>query len=78
MRLDKVSAFLRLAETVGIDRGEIPDLTRAPASLLDALEAHLYQLEGGRGPPPTSSQQARQKNEKAKICDMRALLVSRR
>ncbi|KJH52957.1 ANTH domain protein [Dictyocaulus viviparus] len=51
-RLDKVSEFLRVAESVGIDRGEIPDLTRAPASLLEALEAHLIHLEGGR--PPTS------------------------
>lgn len=57
MRLDKVAEFLRLAESVGIDRGEIPDLTRAPASLLEALEAHLYHLEGGRGPPPVSSNQ---------------------
>ncbi|KAF8368518.1 unc-11 [Pristionchus pacificus] len=51
-RLDKVSAFLSVAESVGMDKGEIPDLTRAPASLLEALEAHLYHLEGGR-PPPT-------------------------
>uniref|UniRef100_A0A1I7XQS4 ENTH domain-containing protein n=1 Tax=Heterorhabditis bacteriophora TaxID=37862 RepID=A0A1I7XQS4_HETBA len=51
-RLDKVSDFLRVAESVGIDRGEIPDLTRAPASLLEALEAHLIHLEGGRAPPP--------------------------
>ncbi|PIO52714.1 ANTH domain protein, partial [Teladorsagia circumcincta] len=50
-RLDKVSEFLRVAESVGIDRGEIPDLTRAPASLLEALEAHLNHLEGGRVPP---------------------------
>uniref|UniRef100_A0A0N4ZEV8 ENTH domain-containing protein n=1 Tax=Parastrongyloides trichosuri TaxID=131310 RepID=A0A0N4ZEV8_PARTI len=56
-RLDKVAEFLRIAESVGIDRGEIPDLTRAPASLLEALETHVYHLEGGRGPPPTSIQQ---------------------
>ena len=37
-RLDKVGEFLRVAEKVGIDKGEIPDLTRAPASLLEALE----------------------------------------
>lgn len=48
--MDKVSEFLRVAESVGIDRGEIPDLTRAPASLLEALEAHLIHLEGGRVP----------------------------
>ncbi|GMT28647.1 hypothetical protein PFISCL1PPCAC_19944, partial [Pristionchus fissidentatus] len=47
-RLDKVSMFLGVAESVGMDKGEIPDLTRAPASLLEALEAHLYHLEGGR------------------------------
>lgn len=51
--MDKVADFLRVAESVGIDRGEIPDLTRAPASLLEALEAHLIHLEGGRAPPPT-------------------------
>lgn len=43
-----------MAETVGIDRGEIPDLTRAPASLLEALEAHLVHLEGGKMPPNTN------------------------
>ncbi|CAJ0585249.1 unnamed protein product, partial [Mesorhabditis spiculigera] len=53
-RLDKVSEFLRVAESVGIDKGEIPDLTRAPASLMQALESHLHHLEGGRGPPPSS------------------------
>ncbi|KAH7726921.1 Protein UNC-11 e [Aphelenchoides avenae] len=57
LRLDKVSEFLRVAESVGIDRGEIPDLTRAPASLLEALESHLWHLEGGKGPAPTSNQQ---------------------
>ncbi|KAI6182833.1 Phosphatidylinositol-binding clathrin assembly protein unc-11 [Aphelenchoides bicaudatus] len=57
MRLDKIGEFLRLAEAAGIDRGEIPDLTRAPASLLEALETHLYQLEGGKGPPPPTGQQ---------------------
>uniref|UniRef100_A0A914HP86 ENTH domain-containing protein n=1 Tax=Globodera rostochiensis TaxID=31243 RepID=A0A914HP86_GLORO len=55
-RLDRVSAFLAIAESVGIDRGEVPDLTRAPASLLEALESHLFAMEGGRG--PVSSAQA--------------------
>ncbi|KAL3120762.1 hypothetical protein niasHT_008054 [Heterodera trifolii] len=57
-RLDRVSAFLTVAESVGIDRGEVPDLTRAPASLLEALEAHLFQLEGGRGAPSGQSAQS--------------------
>lgn len=46
-----MASFLKVAESVGIDRTEIPDLTRAPASLLEALEAHLVYLEGGRAPP---------------------------
>ena len=37
-----------MSQTVGIDRGEIPDLARAPNSLLEALEAHLIALEGGK------------------------------
>lgn len=56
-RLDKVSTFLSIAESVGIERDKVPDLTRAPASLLEALESHLYHLEGGRGAPPTTSAQ---------------------
>lgn len=31
---------------MGIDKGEIPDLTKAPSSLLEALEQHLATLEG--------------------------------
>lgn len=33
-------------QNVGIDKGDIPDLTKAPSSLLDALEGHLAALEG--------------------------------
>uniref|UniRef100_A0A0R3S521 ENTH domain-containing protein n=1 Tax=Elaeophora elaphi TaxID=1147741 RepID=A0A0R3S521_9BILA len=57
LRLDKVASFLKVAESVGIDRTEIPDLTRAPASLLEALEAHLVYLEGGRAPPTVHHEQ---------------------
>ncbi|CAG5122940.1 unnamed protein product, partial [Candidula unifasciata] len=54
VRMDKVSEFLKVAESMGIDKGDIPDLakglknnsTSAPASLLDALEQHLATLEG--------------------------------
>lgn len=46
-----------MAETVGIDRGEIPDLTRAPASLLEALEAHVAQAEGRQYQPGSTFQQ---------------------
>ena len=46
IRMDRVAEFLKTAEAVGIDKGEIPDLTRAPSSLLEALEAHCLQMEG--------------------------------
>ncbi|XP_047507721.1 phosphatidylinositol-binding clathrin assembly protein LAP isoform X10 [Pieris napi] len=49
IRMDRVGEFLKVAENVGIDKGDIPDLTRAPSSLLDALEGHLATLEGKRG-----------------------------
>ncbi|XP_018570407.1 phosphatidylinositol-binding clathrin assembly protein LAP-like [Anoplophora glabripennis] len=46
IRMDRVAEFLKVAENIGIDKGDIPDLTRAPNSLLDALEQHLTSLEG--------------------------------
>ncbi|GFR74681.1 phosphatidylinositol-binding clathrin assembly protein [Elysia marginata] len=57
VRMDKVSEFLKVAENMGIDKGDIPDLAKglkgnsasAPASLLDALEQHLASLEGKKG-----------------------------
>eukprot|EP00062_Callorhinchus_milii_P024803 gi/632985098/ref/XP_007909489.1/ PREDICTED: phosphatidylinositol-binding clathrin assembly protein-like isoform X2 [Callorhinchus milii] len=45
-RMTKLSEFLKTAEQVGIDQGDIPDLTQAPSSLLEALEQHLASLEG--------------------------------
>ncbi|XP_067676623.1 phosphatidylinositol-binding clathrin assembly protein LAP-like isoform X2 [Haliotis asinina] len=61
--MDKVSEFLKVAENVGIDRGDIPDLAKgmrnntksAPASLLDALEQHLLSLEGKKGSVTTTN-----------------------
>ncbi|XP_070191215.1 phosphatidylinositol-binding clathrin assembly protein LAP-like isoform X1 [Littorina saxatilis] len=67
VRMEKVSEFLKVAENVGIDKGDIPDLAKglknqsssvsAPASLLEALEQHLASLEGKKGgaAPVTSS-----------------------
>ncbi|CAC5367437.1 PICALM [Mytilus coruscus] len=49
VRMDKVGEFLKVAENVGIDKGDIPDLAKAPSSLLDALEQHLASLEGKKG-----------------------------
>lgn len=59
VRMDKVSEFLKVAENVGIDKGDIPDLAKAPSSLLDALEQHLQALEGKKGAvTPTNSKPA--------------------
>lgn len=44
-RMDSVQAILRTAELMGIDKQEIPDLAKAPASLCEALEEHLKSLE---------------------------------
>ena len=55
--MDRVAEFLKVAESVGFNRGEIPDLTKAPSSLLDALEQHLTSIEGGSVTMTTSSSQ---------------------
>ncbi|XP_064629536.1 phosphatidylinositol-binding clathrin assembly protein LAP-like isoform X18 [Lineus longissimus] len=74
VRMDQVSEFLKVAENMGVDRGDIPDLakmfekifakiteilhdpSKAPSSLLDALESHLASLEGKKGgSTPTGS-----------------------
>lgn len=38
----------------GIDKGDIPDLAKAPSSLLEALEQHLASLEGRKLPVSNS------------------------
>ncbi|XP_074038002.1 phosphatidylinositol-binding clathrin assembly protein LAP isoform X2 [Leptinotarsa decemlineata] len=63
VRMDKVAEFLKVAENVGIDKGDIPDLTKAPSSLLDALEQHLNQMEGKKS-SSTSSQSSSSSNQK--------------
>ncbi|XP_048881144.1 clathrin coat assembly protein AP180 isoform X2 [Brienomyrus brachyistius] len=54
-RMTRVSEFLKIAEQVGIDKNDIPELTQAPESLLESLETHLNTLEGKKGtlPPKT-------------------------
>jgi hypothetical protein len=44
-RMDRCSEFLKIAEAVGIDKGDIPDLAKAPSSLLTALEEHLKTMD---------------------------------
>ncbi|XP_005995213.1 phosphatidylinositol binding clathrin assembly protein a isoform X1 [Latimeria chalumnae] len=57
-RMTRISEFLKTAEQVGIDRGDIPDLSQAPSSLLDALEQHLASLEGKKVKDSTAASRA--------------------
>uniref|UniRef100_A0A674PQ87 Phosphatidylinositol binding clathrin assembly protein b n=1 Tax=Takifugu rubripes TaxID=31033 RepID=A0A674PQ87_TAKRU len=45
-------------QQVGIDRGDIPDLSQAPSSLLEALEQHLASLEGKKVKDSTAASRA--------------------
>ncbi|XP_077454429.1 clathrin coat assembly protein AP180 isoform X12 [Stigmatopora argus] len=56
-RMTRVSEFFKLAEQVGIDKNDIPELTQAPESLLESLETHLNTLEGKK-PSPTKDAMA--------------------
>ena len=61
IRMNKVSDMLKVAEHVGIDQKEIPDLSHAPSSLLDALEQHVSSFDSKKGeikqqPPVAKSQ----------------------
>lgn len=44
-----------ILQNVGIDKGDIPDLTKAPSSLLDALEQHLSGMEGKKSSTASST-----------------------
>ncbi|KAJ8267123.1 hypothetical protein GJAV_G00138710 [Gymnothorax javanicus] len=57
-RMTRISEFLKVAEQVGINRGDIPDLSQAPSSLLDALEQHLASLEGKKVKDSTAASRA--------------------
>ncbi|XP_055699078.1 phosphatidylinositol-binding clathrin assembly protein LAP isoform X37 [Phlebotomus papatasi] len=69
VRMDRVGEFLKVAENMGIDKGELPDLTKAPSSLLDALEGHLAFLEGKKGSAANTPTQtaSNQKNVKSGV-----------
>ncbi|XP_045462053.1 phosphatidylinositol-binding clathrin assembly protein LAP-like isoform X2 [Harmonia axyridis] len=70
VRMDRVSEFLKVAENVGIDKGNIPDLTKAPSSLLEALEQHLSQIEGKKSSSSAVTSQStsnQQKNVKSGV-----------
>ena len=43
--MDRVAEFLKTAEEAGMEKGDIPDLAKAPGSLLDALEQHYASMD---------------------------------
>ena len=45
-RMDRIEEFLKVAEAIGVEKGEIPDLAHAPATLLNHMEGHCLVLEG--------------------------------
>ncbi|XP_076031333.1 phosphatidylinositol-binding clathrin assembly protein lap isoform X5 [Oratosquilla oratoria] len=87
IRMDRVSEFLKVAEAVGMDKSEIPDLKqlvgdtskdandKAPSSLLDALEAHLASLEGKK-PPATQTNSNSRVNIKSAVSALSSTSVS--
>nr|XP_055194134.1 phosphatidylinositol-binding clathrin assembly protein-like [Nyctereutes procyonoides] len=56
-RTTKMAHFLKVAEQVGIDQDDIPYLTQAPYSLLEALKQHLASLEEKEDSSPPYSLQ---------------------
>ncbi|XP_028326082.1 clathrin coat assembly protein AP180 isoform X12 [Gouania willdenowi] len=56
-RMTRVSEFFKIAEQVGIDKNDIPELTQAPESLLESLETHLNTLEGKKPEDKSPSKQ---------------------
>ncbi|XP_036405359.1 clathrin coat assembly protein AP180-like isoform X2 [Megalops cyprinoides] len=48
-RMTRISEFFKIAEQVGVDKNDIPDVTYTPPSLLESLETHLNTLEGKKG-----------------------------
>ena len=45
---DRVADFLKVAEAINLNNGDLPDFKRAPSSLLDAFEQHLISLESNK------------------------------
>jgi hypothetical protein len=55
IRMDRVAEFLKVAENVGVDKTDVPELSKAPSSLLEALESHLANLEGRKVGSPSAT-----------------------
>ncbi|KAM8831592.1 clathrin coat assembly protein AP180-like [Spinachia spinachia] len=55
-RVTKIGEFVKLAETIGVEKNDIPDINYAPSSILESLETHMNGLEdvkGGKKGSPT-------------------------
>ncbi|XP_067284451.1 clathrin coat assembly protein AP180 [Pseudorasbora parva] len=48
-RVTKIAEFMKIAEQVGVDKNDIPDISYAPTSILESLETHMNSLEGKKG-----------------------------
>ncbi|KAM6992917.1 clathrin coat assembly protein AP180-like isoform 7-T7 [Tautogolabrus adspersus] len=48
-RVTKIGEFMKLAETVGVEKNDIPDINYAPSSILESLETHMNGLEDDKG-----------------------------
>ncbi|XP_035472529.2 clathrin coat assembly protein AP180 isoform X5 [Scophthalmus maximus] len=48
-RVTKIGEFMKLAETVGVEKNDIPDINYAPSSILESLETHMNGLEDTKG-----------------------------
>ncbi|XP_034000120.1 clathrin coat assembly protein AP180-like isoform X2 [Trematomus bernacchii] len=48
-RVTKIGEFMKMAETVGVEKNDIPDINYAPSSILESLETHMNGLEDVKG-----------------------------
>ncbi|KAG5847166.1 hypothetical protein ANANG_G00123140 [Anguilla anguilla] len=54
-RITRISEFLKIAEQVGVDKNDIPDVSYAPPSLLESLEAHGSPTNGSPSSTPAKT-----------------------
>nr|XP_040021850.1 clathrin coat assembly protein AP180 isoform X14 [Gasterosteus aculeatus aculeatus] len=77
-RMTRVSEFFKIAEQVGIDKNDIPELTQAPESLLESLETHLNTLEGKKPEDKSPTKQDATANNSVPAAAAAAVAPARR
>ncbi|XP_031730379.1 clathrin coat assembly protein AP180 isoform X12 [Anarrhichthys ocellatus] len=75
-RMTRVSEFFKIAEQVGIDKNDIPELTQAPESLLESLETHLNTLEGKKPEDKSPTKQDATANNSSPVAAAAAVVVA--